>query len=331
MNVVPSEFIRVMPDKLRTFISDLFAKVDAPQHQGALMADLLVATDLRGVFSHGTRQAGGYVQLLSDGRLNRAPEVHVEQETPATAVIDGDGGLGHFACWQGAHLAVQKAKATGLGAVATRNHHHFGAAGKYSRVASDAGLVGFAVSSHLRSFAPNRPIVAASGASPMSFAVPAGAGPPLVLDMASSPYPIRREDFPEVFAKMPGAFFKTLGLGSVCHALGGILAGIVDIDAAGPRWPAVNQGAFVLAIDIAAFTDRETFERQMAEFVESVTHLEPFPGQDRALLPGTLEWEREREWAKVGIPVGPQHQAAIEKAGEAFGVVLPFRSGAGKE
>ena len=324
MNVVPDEFVRVMPGEMRLFVSELFRKAGAPEAQASLMADLLVATDLRGVFSHGTRQAGRYVQLLRDRELNPMPEVRVERETPTTAAIDGDGGLGHFACWRGANLAVEKAKAVGLGAVATRNHHHFGAAGKYSRVASDAGLVGFAVSSHLRSLAPGNHVVAASGASPMSFAVPGGTGPPLVVDMASSPYPIRREDFTEVFDKMPGAFFKMLGLGSVCHALGGILAGIVVVRDAGPRWPAVNQGAFILAIDIAAFIDRETFDRQMAEFIEAVTHLEPFPGQERALLPGTLEWEREREWAKVGIPVGPQHQTALEGAGRKFGVTLPF-------
>jgi LDH2 family malate/lactate/ureidoglycolate dehydrogenase len=288
------------------------------------MADLLVGTDLRGVFSHGTQRSGRYLQLLCDRELNPKPEVRVERETPTTAVIDGDGGLGHLAAWQGARLAVEKAKATGLGAATTRNHHHFGAAGIYTRVASDAGLVGFAVSSHVRSFKPNRHITAAGGASPMSFAVPAEEGPPLVLDMASSLYPIRNADMPEIFGKMPGAFFKALGLGAVCYALGGALAGIVDVDASGPTWPSVNQGAFILAIDVSAFADPESFERQMSEFVEAVTQMQPFPGQERALLPGTLEWEHEREWSEVGIPVGPQHQTALEDAAREFDVAAPL-------
>ena len=86
----------------------------------------------------------------------------------------------------------------------------------------------------------------------------------------------------------------------------------------------MNQGSFILAIDIAAFADRETFERQMDEFVEAVSHLEPFPGQDRALLPGTLEWEREREWTREGIPVGPQHQTALEDAAREFMLAPPL-------
>jgi LDH2 family malate/lactate/ureidoglycolate dehydrogenase len=186
MNVVPNEFVRVKPDDLKGFIRALFRKADVPEAGAALMADLLVATDLRGVFSHGTRQAPGYASLLKQRKLNPNPQVRVLQESPVTAVLDGDGSLGHFACWQAAHLAVERAKTVGLGAVATRNHHHFGAAGVYSRVASEAGCVGFAVSSHLRSPAPEQQIMSAGGASPMSFAIPSGSEPPLALDMATN-------------------------------------------------------------------------------------------------------------------------------------------------
>ena len=324
MNVVPTEFTRVMPDALRAFVAALFGKVGVLEADAALMAELLVTTDLRGVFSHGTRQAPGYAGLLRDRKLNPRPQVCVVQESPATAVLDGDGGLGHFASWRAAHLAVEKAKAIGLGAVTTRNHHHFGAAGKYTRVASDAGLVGFAVSAHVPAMSPGQMVLTAGGGSPMSFAVPAGDGPSLVLDMGANFYSRRAGDFDDVFEKMPAAFFKGLGLGAVCQALGGILAGTWTVEAEGRAWPAVNQGAFILAVDISRFAPPEVFRAQMDDYVARARAMRPFPGCDRTDLPGGLEWERERAWAETGIPVGPEHRARLEAASEELGVRAPF-------
>ncbi|MDA0747605.1 MAG: Ldh family oxidoreductase, partial [bacterium] len=254
---MPTEFIRVKPEVMRPFITKLFEAVDMSADRAGLMADLLVATDLRGVFSHGTRQAPTYLGLIKRREVNPNPEVDIAAETPAIAVLNGDGGMGHFASWQAVHRLVEKAKAVGLGAVATRNHHHFGGAGKYSRVIAKAGLVGFVVSSHVRRFAPEQGIMAAGGASPMSFAIPAASGPPLVLDMATSFHPRRRENFAEVFEQMPDAFFKSLGLGAVCHSLGGLLAGIQTVEEDGHVWPAVNQGSFMIAVHFAPFASPE--------------------------------------------------------------------------
>jgi LDH2 family malate/lactate/ureidoglycolate dehydrogenase len=110
MNVVPTEFVRVMPDQLRGFVSEVFAKVGVPQEQAELLAQLLVATDLRGVFSHGTRQTVGYARLVREGKLNPRPQVRAVKEDASTAMLDGDGGLGHFASWRAAHMAVEKGK-----------------------------------------------------------------------------------------------------------------------------------------------------------------------------------------------------------------------------
>ena len=289
------------------------------------MAELLVDTDVRGVFSHGTRQSARYLRLLRDGELNPNPKSSIAQQTPATGTIDGDGGLGHFASWRAAHLAVEKAGAVGLAAVATRNHFHFGAAGKYSRVISGAGMAGFVVSSHVRQLSPDQGIMSANGASPMSFAVPSGREHPLILDMSTALALSGNADFETIFRRMPATFFKSLGLGAVCHALGGLLAGIQTFDEQGSSWPAVNQGSFILAVDISAFSPQEAFHRQMDDFIASVRGLKPFPGEDRALLPGALEWEREQSWASEGIPVGPDHQRDLAAIAAELGVEAPFK------
>ncbi len=324
MNVVPVEFVRVMPEDMRAFVFDMYRRVEMSRDRARLMAELLVGTDIRGVFSHGTRQSARYLRLLRDGDLNPNPDATILHQTATTGTIDGDGGLGHFASWRAAHLAVKKARAAGMAAVATRNHHHFGAAGKYSRVISGAGMAGFVVSSHVRQLSPAQGIMSANGASPMSFAVPAGREHPLVLDMSTGVAFGGNTDFGKIFHRMPSAFFKSLGLGAVCHALGGLLAGIQTLDEAQPEWPAVNQGSFILAVDISGFASPDAFRRQMDDFIVAVRGLQPFPGEDRALLPGALERERERTWAVEGIPIGPDHQRDLAKVAAELGVETPF-------
>ena len=326
MNVPPTEFVRVMPDDLRNLVANLFTKADVSNADATLIADLLVATDLRGVFSHGTRTTPGYVRQFLDGQLNPRPTVRVMHETLTTAVVDGDGGLGHMPSYRAACLAVQKARTHGLGAAVTRNHGHFGAAGKYSRIALEADCVGFAVSSHIPRLTVDQPVMGAGGGSPMSFAIPSGTEPPLVLDMGCSPdrWP-GTPGFEELFGKMPAIFFKFLGLGAVCQGLGGIMAGIHALEKQSPRrYEGANQGAFICAIDISRFMPMDEFKREMDDYVRRVRTMQPFPGHERADLPGGLEWEREREWSRVGIPVGQEHRAALEGIAAELGLDVPW-------
>ena len=91
MNVVPVEFVRVMPDDMRKFVFDMYRRVNMSEGRSRLMARLLVNTDIRGVFSHGTRQSARYLRLLRDGELNPNPKVSIVQQTSATGTIDGTG------------------------------------------------------------------------------------------------------------------------------------------------------------------------------------------------------------------------------------------------
>ncbi len=152
MNVVPDKATRVMPDPLRSFVKAAFLGVGMDDEGATLMADALVASDLRGVFSHGTRQTAAYVPLLRQGRLNPRPSVRVVNESPTSVRVDGDGGLGYAPSFMAIRIAVQKARAAGVAVGMTSNHGHFGSAGHYTRVAVAADCFGFAVSSHLRSF-----------------------------------------------------------------------------------------------------------------------------------------------------------------------------------
>ena len=92
MNLRPATFTRIDASVLRPFVASVFEHRNVPAEQAGFLADLLVTNDLRGVFSHGTRQVTAYVGHFREGRLNPAPAVSVATESPATLVVDGDGG-----------------------------------------------------------------------------------------------------------------------------------------------------------------------------------------------------------------------------------------------
>ena len=94
MNTIPPDVIRVFPDDLRTLTSDILCRLDLPHADARRIADCLVAVDLRGVVSHGTRQLRRYVQEFQTRQINSCPQIRLVQETPVNAVFDGDGGAG---------------------------------------------------------------------------------------------------------------------------------------------------------------------------------------------------------------------------------------------
>ena len=324
MNVPPKEFIRIMPDVLRGFVTQAFLKAGASEQDAAKIADLLVRTDLRGVFSHGTRQVDGYAEKMLDGAVNPRPNVRLVEESPTTAIFDGDGGLGHIVAHRAAEAAVRKAKEMALGAATSRNHFHIGSAGAYSRLALGADCIGFVVSAHRFRPSPESVVVHATSGSPMSFAIPAGDQPPIVVDMACSVG--AQEPLEQAFERIPATFFKTLGLGAVCHALGGFMAGIWLFDRPpGPAvWEGANQGAFIFVVDVARFRPLEDFKKEIDRHIREVRAMKPAPGYARADLPGGMEWEREREWSKTGIPIGAGHQEQLISAAKRLGIPAPF-------
>src|SRR4051794_7818949 len=172
MNVPPSEFVRVQPEPLRVFVREAFLRSGVPEEQAELLAGLLVANDLRGVFSHGTQQTWAYVGHFREGRLNPAPEVRVVQETPTTLIVDGGGGLGYFPAHRAATLLGPKALQTGIAAALTRGHGHIGAAGIYSRIPLEHDLFCYVTSGHQLALQEEHSVLHAAGGSPMSFALP---------------------------------------------------------------------------------------------------------------------------------------------------------------
>jgi LDH2 family malate/lactate/ureidoglycolate dehydrogenase len=328
---VPDDAIRVPAAVLHELVGTLAERAGAGEAQAVLLADLLISNDLRGVFSHGSRQIKDYARLFRDGRLNPRPQVRTISESAATLLLDGDAGLGYFPSWETAHRLVAKAREVGVGVGVTRNHGHFGGAGLYTRVAAAAGLIGYDTSGHQLLLEPGQGQIQAAGGSPMSFAIPAGEEPPLVLDFGAihDLYNLTEARQREMIEQLPSTLYRSFGLGTVCQVLGGFLAGVpLDEARAVKSFPGANQGALFVFIDPARFIDPAILARELDAYHRMVAQLEPFAGSDRATLPGRLEWEREREWAAEGVPVGPRHREELAEVAAEFGVAVPWAGAA---
>ena len=327
MNRVPSDGVPVSPEALRGLVCALGERAGMRAGQAGLLADLLVSNDLRGVFSHGSRQIAAYARLMRDGQLNPRPDVRTLDESPATLLLDGDAGLGYFPCWEAAGRLVAKAREIGVGVAVTRHHGHFGAAGLYTRVAARAGLIGYDTSGHQLLLQPGQGQIAAAGGSPMSWAIPAGDEPPLVLDVGAihDLYDISPERQRYMLDQLPSTLYRSFGMGAVCQILGGFLAGVpLREERAVRARPGANQGSFMVFVDPARFIDPAALARELDDYHRLLAELVPFGDTDRATLPGRLEAERERQWASEGVPVSGRNRAELATAAAEFGLGVPW-------
>jgi LDH2 family malate/lactate/ureidoglycolate dehydrogenase len=150
-------------------------------------AEMMVETDLRGVDSHGISMLPSYDRELRGGRLNMRPSFKIVREGPAMALIDADASLGHPVSVYAMNLAVDKCRQSGVAVVSVVNSHHFGAAGCYSRIAADRGVIGMVTSATRGvTMVPTFAAEPVMGTNPLAFAAPARRNPPFQLDMATT-------------------------------------------------------------------------------------------------------------------------------------------------
>ena len=179
--------MRVPADQIRRQLVSVFRAWGMSEAHADTTAAMMVETDLRGVDSHGIGMLPTYDREFHAGRLNMRPVFKKVRETAAMALIDADASLGHPAAAYGMNLAVDKALAVGVGVVDVFNSHHFGAAGCYSRIAADRGVIGMVTSATRGvTMVPTFAAEPVMGTNPLAFAAPAKRNPPFLLDMATS-------------------------------------------------------------------------------------------------------------------------------------------------
>jgi len=176
----------VSESTLRAFTQNIFLAMDCSQEHAELAADVLLLSDLRGIDSHGVARLIGYVRLWENKRINATPNITIVHETPTTATVDGDAGLGLVVAPFAMRLAIKKAEQYGSGWVSVRNSNHFGIAGYHTLMAVEKDMIGYAMTNASPLVAPTFSNERLLGTNPICYAFPAGKYPPVVVDMATS-------------------------------------------------------------------------------------------------------------------------------------------------
>ncbi len=173
-------------ESIRAFCIKVLEKLNVPYDDAKVTADVLVEADLRGIDSHGVARLSRYVSGLQQGMMRPRAMPKVVHETPVTATIDGDAGLGQPVSNKAMQLAVSKARENHLGFVAVRNSNHFGIAGYYAMMALAEDMIGFSTTNTEVIVVPTFARNAILGTNPVAIAVPAGVERPFVLDMSTA-------------------------------------------------------------------------------------------------------------------------------------------------
>jgi LDH2 family malate/lactate/ureidoglycolate dehydrogenase len=325
----------VQGDDLKKTVAGIFEKLGVNSEDALLAADVQVLADLRGVDSHGvSNMLKSYITGYQEGSINPRPNWKVVRETPSTATVDSDKGLGTIITPKAMDIAIQKAKNVGVGMVTIGNARHLGMASYHAMLALPHDMIGICMTSCPPQVLPTFGAEPRLGTNPIAIAVPAKNEPPFVFDVATSSVAVNkiriaarlgaeipggwmaREDgspimesglAPEEFTLLPlgadreGGSHKGYGFSCMVDILAGVLTGFGY--GAVPGRP--NFGHMVAAYSIDAFTDVEPFKAEMDEWLKMMKSTKPAPGHDRVLVAGQPEAEVEVVRRDEGIPLHP--------------------------
>ena len=325
---------RIPARATKALIADALAAAGLPQPDAARCAELMSEADLTGADGHGIFRLPQYVRWLKAGGFNKRPNITVSRTAPATALVDGDNGMGHLVMSRAASEAVAMARQSGAAWVGVRRSNHAGPAGLYAEMPAAAGMVGLyaavANANHMAAWGGADLLL---GTNPLAIAVPAG-GAPLVIDMATSivaygtvkKYALRGLRMPEGWfvdaatgasitdpAKSAAGVLQPMGeyKGSGLALMIGLVAGVLNgaafgrdvIDFNADDDSATNTGHGIVAVDIARFVPLQTFTAEVDRHMCDLRGSRLLPGFDAIHLPGGRRAACCAERGRDGIPV----------------------------
>jgi LDH2 family malate/lactate/ureidoglycolate dehydrogenase len=314
-------------------------------------AERLEYADLHGVDSHGIALLPLYARLRAEGRINFRPEARIMRDTAVIALIDADAGLGQVAGTRAMLLAMDKARAAGLAAVAVRNSNHFGAAGAYAMLAAEARLVGMAFSAAWDpAIVPTHGAEPRFGTNPLAFAAPAGESPPFCFDVATSTVAIGKLRLAQLHGRPlePGwaldrtgavttdprvalesrmltplggtprlSSHKGYGLAALVEILSTMLSGASYCATRDRNLQQLDVGHFFLAIDPTVFRPNGGFEADVAGMLSALRGTRPARPEEPVLAPGDPEARAFADRSVNGIPLPETLMAQVREIASA--------------
>ena len=346
------DFSRYSAVTLRGFLTDALLACGLPEADAAIAAGAMLEADLTGCDAHGVFRLAGYVRQLKRGAFNPRAKITVVERGPATALIDGDQGMGHVVMTYAANLAVELARASGIGWVGARRSNHAGAGAIYAALPLAHGMVGIygAASSvnHMAPWGGSEPLL---GTNPIAVAIPAGEEAPVVLDIATSlasngairTHELEGKAMPEGWVQsrkdgsaitdarrisegtyLPMGGYKGFGLSLIIGLLAGPLNGAAfgrDIaDFAAPPGGELNVGQFMIALDVARFVPLNAFRAEVDRHIRELAASQRLPGVDDIRVPGQGRVARRKEKEQNGVPLSATLVAQVDEVAKSLGI-----------
>ncbi|MCE2878811.1 MAG: Ldh family oxidoreductase [Comamonadaceae bacterium] len=326
--------LSVSHTQIAAFITATMKAVGLPEDDARTVGDLMAEADLQGSDGHGVIRVPVYIRRILGGAVNVKPQIKVVEERAATALIDGDNGMGHLVMKRAAELAIEKARRCGVAWVGSRYSNHAGPASLYARMplAHDMVSLYFAVgnANHLPPWGGLDMLLSTN---PIAVAMPTEKEAPVVLDMATTVaaygkvkskamlgqmmpegWMIDRQGQPlldpnrrEEGFLLPIGGYKGYGLSMVFGLLAGTLNGaamgteVVDFN--NDDTSVTNTGQAICVIDPAAFGDVGAFKRRVDKLVQEIHASERMPGHERIWVPGEQSHLKREKHLHHGISV----------------------------
>src|ERR1041385_3830085 len=315
-------------EPLARFATEIFVRSGMPRPDAAVVAEVLVWANLRGVDTHGVMRIPRYVDLIENGDMNPRPAIKTRKETPASVLIEADRAAGPVAMTRAAAEAVRKARDAGVGLALVRATTHTAALGYYTLAIANEGMAGIALAGSWPNVVYHGSRAAGVSTSPISIAVPAG--DPVVLDMATSVVSMGKlnqakrtgEPIPEGWAidaqgnpttapkaaqpPLPMAGPKGSGLSFMVECLASLIVSnplLAESLEDTPQGRRHRQNGFVMAIDPPQFGDPGNFRREVDRLVRALKGLPVDENAGEILMPGERGRRTLERRAREGIPI----------------------------
>jgi L-2-hydroxycarboxylate dehydrogenase (NAD+) len=342
---------RIPAPQIAAFIQRALAAAGLAPGDAETVASLMLEADLRGSDTHGVIRLPLYLRRLKAGGINPRPAIRVVEERLASALVDGDNGIGHLVMGFAAKTAIEKATRCGVAWVGARMSNHAGPAALYAMMPLAHDMIGLylAVGSnnHLPPWGSSENLL---GTNPLAVAIPAAEEPAVVLDMAPTVaafgkvrlkmqrgegmpvgWMIGRDGKPLTDPKradggllLPIGDYKGYGLSLITGLLAGTLNGAAFgrdvIDFIKEPAKATNTGHVIMAVLVDAFMPAAEFKRQVDIAIRTMRNAERLPGVERVWLPGEQSHRKRQDRIKSGIPMPKQLRDSLDAAARDIGI-----------